>query len=276
MQQNEFRWNSADGISFYGKEWRPENTTAVICLVHGLGEHCNRYNHVAERFGQAGYAMLSFDLRGHGRSGGQRGHIPSLEAAMEDIHFLWEEAGRRFAGKSRFLYGHSLGGLLAFNYLITRQPAAAGAVITAPGLKTALHEKKFKVWLVNTLGGILPTAAIKTELDANTLARDQAVVQAYRADPLVHDDTSLGMGKCLLNAIKQIDGRASEIRLPILLAHGANDRLAYPEGSEMAAKKLPNCTLKLWPGLFHEIHNEPEQAEVLGYTQQWMDQHLPA
>lgn len=276
MPSYETTLKAFDGLDLYCRGWIPDKTPkALICLVHGLGEHCGRYAHVAEFFNRAGYALISFDLRGHGRSGGPRGHTPSFEAFMQDMDCLFQEAERRHGGLPRFLYGHSLGGILVLNYALRRKPALKGVVATSSGLRTALEQQKVKVTLARVLGTVFPAGTLPSGLDPATISRDPQVVAAYRADPLVHDSVSFGMGKYILDAIRWAFEHAAEFPLPLLLVHGTADALAFPRGSEEFAALVPkDCTLKLWPGLYHETHNEPEKAQVLEYTLEWLDARL--
>lgn len=276
MEHFEFHWKSEDGLQLYGQGWQSCGAPkAVVSLVHGLGEHSGRYAHVAETFNQAGYAVLTFDLRGHGKSEGPRGHTPSFEAFMCDIDHLLAEAAQRFPERPRFLYGHSLGGILVLNYALRRKPDLAGVIATSSGLHTALETQKAKVTLARLVGPVLPTVSLASGLDASAISRDPAVVQAYVQDPLVHDRTSFGMASSLLGAIHYALEHAPEFPLPLLLVHGTADRVAFPSSStEFAAAFQGDCTLKLWDGLYHETHNEPEKQEVLRYTIEWMERHL--
>jgi alpha-beta hydrolase superfamily lysophospholipase len=277
MNHSALHWKTEDGLTLYGQAWQPESEPkAVVCLVHGLGEHSGRYAHVGAAFNQAGYALLAFDLRGHGKSEGPRGHTPSFEAFMRDIDQFLQQAEQRFPGRPRFLYGHSLGGILVLNYALRRRPALAGVIVTSPGLHTALEQQTAKVTLARVLGRMLPAVALSSGLNPNDISRDPAVVQAYVNDPLVHDRITFGMSVQLLHAISYALDHAAEFPLPLLLVHGTADRLAFPTSStEVAAAVRGECTLKLWDGLYHETHNEPEQKEVLAFTIAWMDKRLP-
>lgn len=276
MKSSEWNWNSRDGLKMYAQSWEPEkNIKAVVYLVHGLGEHSGRYAHVGGMFANAGFALAGFDLRGHGRSGGPRGHIPSFEAFMDDIAGFEKQGEERFANLPRFLYGHSLGGILVLNYVLRRKPDFKGVISTGAGLRTALEEQKGKVLMARVLGTLLPGVAIPTGLDATTISRNQDVVEAYVNDPLVHDRMSLGFGKSMLSAIQWAFEHAPEFSLPLLIMHGTADKLGYPRGSEEFAGLVPqDCTLKLWDGLYHELHNEPEQAEVFAFIIDWMNTQL--
>lgn len=148
MKHDEFKFKSFDGLQLFGQSWQSETKSrAVICLVHGMGEHSGRYGHVADRLTQAGYSVFAFDLRGHGKSPGPRGHTPSYEALMQDISSLLEVANKQFSQLPSFLYGHSLGGNLVLNYVIRRQPKLKGVIVTGPWLRLAFEPSRFKIIL---------------------------------------------------------------------------------------------------------------------------------
>lgn len=273
MKHFEFDWKTKDDLTLFGQGWEPEiKSQAVVCLVHGLGEHSGRYAHLGEVLTASGYALLAFDLRGHGKSQGRRGHSPSIEAFIDDIAHLLVEANQRYSNLPCFLYGHSLGGILVLNYALRRKPNLTGVVASAPGLRTALESQTTKVFFARVMGSLLPGLTIPSGLDPETISRDPAVVQDYINDPLVHDRLSLGLAKNLLQAIGWIFEHAGEFPVPLLLMHGTGDKLAFPAGSQEFASLVPgDCTIKLWDGLSHEIHNEPEKGEVIAYLVGWLN-----
>ena len=277
MKTFEWEWKSFDGLTMYSKGWAPDGEPkAVVCLVHGLGEHIGRYDHVGAAFVEAGYALLGFDHRGHGKSGGPRGHAPSAEAYYKDMDAILAEASRRYPSAPRFMYGHSLGGFLSLAYALNRKPAVRGMIISSPGLMTALHEQKVKVTLAKILGAIAPTITLPSGLDARHISRDPQVVKTYVNDPLVHDKTSTGFGRAALQAGEFVFAHAAELSVPILLAYCSDDKIAFPRGSDEFAKLAPKqlVTLKRFDGLYHEPHNEPEKADVLKTYVQWLDGQL--
>ncbi|MCQ3937166.1 MAG: alpha/beta hydrolase [Chloroflexi bacterium] len=277
MKHQELKWKSHDGLDIFAQVWEPEviQPKAVVCLVHGLGEHSSRYAHVAEAFGKEGFILFTYDLRGHGRSGGLRGHISSIEDFMQDIDSLLAQARARYLGMPLFLYGHSLGGIQALYYGLTRKPDVKGVIATGAALHSALEKQPLKIFLANLLGSLTPTTILSSGLDAKALSHDPKVVEAYINDPLVHDKASLGFGKIMLGVTKWILAHAGEFPLPLLLMHGKEDDIAYPSSSiEFAASLKEKCTLVLWEGGYHEIHNEPEKAEVLKTMTLWMDARL--
>jgi len=277
MRHFETSWKARDGLDIFTQGWEPTVLVpkAVICLVHGLGEHAGRYAHVAEAFGKEGYILFGADLRGHGRSGGPRGHISSIEDFMQDIDVLFEQARLRYPGLPLFLYGHSLGGIQVLHYGLTRKPNVKGVIATSSGLHTAIEAQAVKVMMAKVLGSLLPTVAIASGLDPKTISRDEKVVQTYLKDPLVHDKISLGFGKVMIGVTTWTLAHAGEFSLPLLLMHGKADELAFPSSStEFAAPLKDKCTLVLWEDAYHELHNEPEKEEVFKTMTLWMDARL--
>jgi len=277
MKHFETSWKARDGLDIFAQGWEPTVLVpkAVVCLVHGLGEHSSRYAHVAEAFGKEGFILFGADLRGHGRSGGPRGHISSFEDFMQDIDMLFEQARQRYPGLPLFLYGHSLGGIQVLHYGLTRKPDVKGVIATSSGLHTAIEKQTLKVMIVKMLGSLLPTVALPSGLDSKTISRDEKVVQAYNNDPLVHDKISLGFGKVMLGITSWTLAHAGEFSLPLLLLHGKADALAFPSSStEFAAPLKEKCTLVLWEDAYHELHNEPEKEEVFKTMTLWMDARL--
>lgn len=277
MKHSELNWKSRDGLDIFAQSWESTilQPKAVVCLVHGLGEHTSRYAHVAEAFGKEGYVLFGADLRGHGRSGGARGHISSIEDFMLDIDELLAQTHVRYPGLPIILYGHSLGGILVLHYGLIRKPNIKGVIATSSGLRTALEGQPLKIALAKALGSIIPTVSIASGLDANAISRDQKVVEIYNNDKLVHDKVSLGFGKTMISVVAWTLGHASEFSLPLLLLHGKADAIAFPSGSvEFAAPLKEKCTLVLWDDAYHELHNEPEKNEVFETMTIWMDARL--
>jgi acylglycerol lipase len=275
MAQYEFTRNGFDGLNLYFRAWQTEQEQkGVICLVHGLGEHSGRYANWADLLNQAGYSLLTYDLRGHGKSAGQRGHVRSFEDYLKDTDLFLKEAQDRYPGVAMFLYGHSLGALIVSEYVLSRKPKLNGVIITALSNKTPLQEQKIKVALSKLLGTLVPRISLSSGLIPSTISKDPEVVRQYVNDPLVHHQVSLGWGKSALDNIAWIEQHANEWTLPVLFMHGEKDQLGYAEGSrQFAAKIKGDCTLKIWPGLFHEVHNEPEKEVVFAFLRNWLDEH---
>ncbi len=273
MKQGEMNWVSYDGLPLFAQKWEPDGEIkGVINLIHGHGDHSGRFAHWAKRFNSAGYALVSFDLRGHGRSGGKRGHCPSFDHFADDITIMLQKSEELFPKIKPFLYGHSLGGIILLYFLIQRQPEVKGAIVTSPALRSKVQEQKAKVAMTLLLGSILPTLTIPTALEIDALSRDESVLNKYINDPLVHEKISLQLGKRTIGAIDFIFKNAAMINLPLLLLHGSDDRICYARGSEELASLIDkNCSFKLFEGCYHELHNEPEKDDVFNFLIGWIN-----
>ncbi len=278
MAHDEFELTAFDGIKLYFQEWRSEDDPkGVVCLVHGLGEHSGRYAHWAAMLNRAGYAVLTFDLRGHGKSSGQRGHVSDYEDYLKDIDLLMKEVRQRYPSRMYFLYGHSLGAVITSAYVLDRKPRLNGAILTALSTKTSLQEQKSKILLAKILAAVAPRMSMSSGLVPETISRDLEVVNRYINDPLVHHKVSVIWGVKTLDTIVFIEAHAGEWDIPVLIMHGEKDRLAFVDGSrEFASKIKGDYTLKVWDGLYHEIHNELEKEEVFNFLLKWLNTHLMA
>ena len=230
---------------------------------------------MAERLARAGYAGYAGDHPGHGRSPGSRGNIGSMAATVDGVDQVVRVAADRHAGLPLFLYGHSLGGLIALQYL-TGSPDARirGAVISAPALDTGAASG-LQRRLAPLLSRLLPDLGVLT-LDADTISRDPAVVAAYRADPLNHTGkVRARTGTEMMLATAAMPERLRSLTLPLFVLHGGADRLMPPAASELvpAHAGSADVTRTVYPGLYHEPHNEPEQEQVLDDVVAWLDAH---
>jgi acylglycerol lipase len=279
MMQIETNWKTRDGLSLYAGIREPENISpkAVVCLVHGIGEHGGRYTHVGDAFTREGFVFMSPDMRGHGKSEGKRGHLASAETILHDIDGYLEEARNRYPGIPLILYGHSLGGIFVLYYGLKRKQGMSGVICTSPGLRNALQDQPVKVLAARILGTLVPGLTIPTGLEVSAISRDAKVVEDYRNDPLVHDKMSVGFGKVMLEIIPCTMEHSGEFSYPLLLMHGSEDSIAFVSGSKAFAASLDGkCNLVIWEGATHELHNEPEKAEVLMTMTDWIGHHFTA
>ncbi len=266
--------HTIDGLELFTQGWKTETEPkGVICLVHGLGEHSSRYAHLADVLVKAGYPLLTFDLRGHGRSGGKRGHIPSYQIFLDDVKLLLGEAKKRYPHAPKFLYGHSMGGGLVLNYALRRQTPLAGVIATGPALRLGFEPPAIQVALAKLMDSIWPAFTQPSDLDTKALSRDPEVVRRYEEDPLVHDRVSARSFSGFYQAGLWALEHAEEFSVPLLLMHGSEDRLTSPGASQTFADRVgQGCTFKRWEGLYHEIHNEPEQQQVFDFLLRWLQQ----
>ncbi len=276
MNQEEFRLTASDGVALFAQRWEPDQKpVGVICLVHGLGEHSGRYDHLAEVLAQAGYATMAIDLRGHGLTPGKRGHVSSYRRMLDDITLLLQEAQKRHPGVPLFLYGHSMGGGLVLNYALRRDAPLAGVIATGPALRLGFEPPVIQVALTKLMNAIWPAFTQASGLDPESLSRDSKVVQRYQADPLVHDQVSASLFNGFYQAGLWALEHAEAFPVPLLLMHGSEDQLTSSEASrEFAHRVGETCTFRLWQGLYHEIHNEPEQDQVFAFLLGWLRQSV--
>ncbi len=277
MKHFETRWETSEKVNIFAQGWEPETQVpkAVVCLVHGVGEHTSRYAHVAAALVNSGYALFGADMRGHGKSGGKRGHIPSEEATMLEIDMLIQQAESLYLGIPVILYGHSLGGIRVLHYVLKRKPNIRGVIATSSGLRNSVEKQTIKILFAKAFGFLFPGLQLRSGLDVNAISRDPEVISAYRNDPMIHDFISLGFGTIMLAAAKWSLQHAAEFTLPLLLLHGSADAIAYPSGSnEFAASLDGKCTFILFDGAYHELHNEPEKVLVFKAITDWIDSLL--
>lgn len=256
--------------AFYSFEAQGEPRAAIL-LVHGLGEHSGRYTGWAARFNERGVTLLAFDLPGHGRTEGRWGVIPSPDKVYDTIDKILQEMRETYPGVPLFIYGHSLGGGIVLNYLIRRKPEVTGAIVTSPWVILSEAPHPLKMLLANVAGTLMPGMTQPSGLNTEYLSRDPEVAKAYRNDPLVHGLISAGLYRWMTTAAKETTARASEIVIPLLLAHGRDDMITSPSGSVQIAGSAPKATLKLWDGGYHELHNDPLKEDHFDFITEWMD-----
>ncbi|HUR52060.1 MAG TPA: lysophospholipase [Mycobacteriales bacterium] len=264
------------GGSVYWQSWTPDDIKAVVVISHGLAEHSGRYAHVAARLNDAGYAVYALDHRGHGRTDGTAGNVEGFTHLRRDLDNLLTKARGEHPGLPVFLLGHSFGGLVALDFLIDRgESGVTGLVLSGPYID-AEAGNAVQRRLAPLLAALAPNAGVAT-LDATTVSRDPAEVARYVEDPLnYHGKVRARSGAEMLAAAGRVVSGVSRLTLPVLIMHGAADRLAPPGGSKLVAERIRSTdkTLTLYDGLFHEIFNEPEKDQVLGDVVTWLDKHI--
>lgn len=266
---------NAEGLQLFVAHWPVEKPRAVIALVHGQGEHIGRYQHLATWFGQRDIAIVGFDHQGHGRSEGKRGHAKNLDVLLDDIGQHLEATRAMYPGVPLFLYGHSMGGGLALNYVTRRHPTLDGLICTGPWIRLAFEAPAIKILAGKILRRFMPALTLPTGLAAHFISHDEAVVKAYQTDPLVHGQVSAAAGIALLEASEWLDQWAGVLSMPTLLHHGGGDKItSAPATRAFAARAQGDVTYQEWPGLYHEIHNEKEQAQVFAHTLAWMEEKV--
>lgn len=261
----------------FRRSWHPDgDPQAVILLVHGLGEHSGRYEHVARFCTARGFAVHAIDHYGHGKSDGQRGYVERFSVYLDGVAALLHEVQAEHPRRPLFLLGHSMGGLIGAASLFEHQAAFRGCVLSGPAFKSDQAPPALVMAFVRFLSVLAPTAPL-IQLDATGISRDPRMVEAYVADPLVHHGKlSARLITELSKAMAATLGRAADIQLPIFLMHGEKDVLASPAGSIEMHEHVSSAdkAIKIYPGLYHEIFNEPEQHQVLADMSGWLEARI--
>ena len=269
----------ADGETIYRCSWIPEGPLRAQCtLLHGYAEHCHRYGALIDALNGAGIAVFALDQKGHGQSKGRRAYITDFRSLVPDAVTTMRWASDQAPGVPRLLFGHSMGGALAALVAMDHPELVDLLMLSAPAVKISEDISPFlqKIsGVVSTLLPLLPAAKIDNAL----LSRDQQVVDDYLADPMVYSGGILARsGHSLLSTERLVLARGQALKTPVLLQHGSADGLADPRGAKQlhAGAASDDKTLKMYEGLYHEIFNEPEQAQVRSDLLSWLDQRLPA
>ncbi len=267
-----FELGTADGLSLAGQAWLPPAPRALIALVHGIAEHGGRYAWLAERAGARGIGMATVDLRGHGRSPGERSYVERFDDYLLDVDALLARARELAPGAPLFLMGHSMGGAIALRWLAQRREALAGLVLSSAALKIGGDVPRVLIALAPLLSRWLPHLR-GTRLDPALISRDAAAVAAYVGDPLVSlKAPPARTGAELLAAMALNRAAASGLALPLYLFHGDADRLTDPGGSREIRDAWggPDKTLRLWPGSRHETLNDFDREAVTAELLDWV------
>lgn len=271
----EFNWQTKDGLQLFAKEWKVADPKAVIALVHGFGEHVVRYDAMAAYYNARGYAMIGSDHRGHGQSEGRRGHTPDYQLFMDEIHELIDVCKERYPGKPLIIYGHSMGGNLTLNYLMQNaDPALQLTVVTSPWIRLVQEPPAFLKWIVNLVKKISPTFSQGKKI-GTYVSRVQEEVDLYMNDPLNHGTISVSLASAMFKACDRIEQFQGKLPVPALIMHAGDDQITSKVATESFVKQLKSkVTMKIWPGLYHEIHNESIREQVYDYTIEWLDKQL--
>jgi alpha-beta hydrolase superfamily lysophospholipase len=261
-----------DGTATYTREWAPDPAAeprGALLLVHGLGEHSGRYEHVARRLGAIGLTVHGYDLRGHGRSEGPRGSLPADDALLDDLRFVFEQIE-----PEPIVLGHSLGGTLAARAASGGWIAPRALILSSPGL--ALHVDPVRATALKLARRALPDRALPNMLPAAKLSHDAAEVAAYRSDELVHDRITPRMFWFLLEAGAAVRRDAAKLPPATLLLAAGDDRIVDAAGSRELAGALPAEDVRIYDGLYHEIFNErePDRTRVLDDLVAWIERRL--
>ena len=255
--------------------YEPPTPRAAILMLHGWSDHAGRWSGVGERLRDAGYGVYLLDQRGHGHSGGQRGHLSRFSQLLGDLQAFRRAVRSRVPGVPQVLVGHSFGGLVALRYLET-QPSdpIAAAVVSSPWLALAAHPPAWKLVLGRILADLWPSVHLSAGIDSAWVSRDPVVNAAYDADPLVHGLMTPGAWREIQWAQRAVPADSSRIDVPILFLLGGEDRIVDAHGARAFADGLNSVAQVRWYAeMFHEVLHDPQREQVFGDTLQFLADH---
>lgn len=275
---------TADGLALHLHDWKPAGTPrGQVLIVHGLGEHGGRYAHVAADLQSKGWVVVAYDQRGHGHSAGAQGDIANDDSLLADLGAVIDKLRGASVPGPLVMLGHSLGGLLAARYVaegLAAQPAAwwrevDALVLSSPALDPGTNAVQKA--LLSVVPKVLPHLRVNNGLKPDWISSDPAVVKAYVDDPLVHDRISGALAQFIVRSGPEVQAVAGRWKLPTLLMWAGADKCVRPDGSVEFAAAVPRevVTVHEWPGLSHEIFNEPEKAQVIAMLNRWLDGRYP-
>jgi alpha-beta hydrolase superfamily lysophospholipase len=277
IRRRELVFEGCGGLDLFARSWLPDRPERAILLVHGWAEHSGRYEHVGAWLAARGCAVHAYDHRGHGRSGGPRGHARRFEDLLDDLEIALSRVREETPGLPLFLVGHSMGGLVAAAFAVERAPAVSGVVTSGAALAVADVPSRAQLFALRLLARVAPRLHMDRPIATDALSRDPEVGRAYAEDPAVLRRMTLAMGAGFLSAVGRTVASADRVRVPMLLLHGGDDPLCPSEGSRRFFEGLssPASDLRVYPGLRHEIFNEPERESVFEDVLGWMRRTAP-
>jgi len=277
IETSEGTFTGSGAVPIRWQRSAPPRPRGVVLVVHGYAEHLGRYADLFAHLTARELAVAGVDLRGHGRSGGPRGHCLDFAELIADVYLLAAAAERWWPETPRLLFGHSMGGLVGILYLLHHPETVRAAALSAPALRIPDEGPRLLRWVATVLGRVAPRVGFQTKLDARALSRDPAVGEAYVADPLVHRRATAGFVRALQAAQAMARLDAASLRIPLLVLQGDADRIVDPAGARELDSRL-TCPheLVMLPGYYHELLNEPpaERGRVLDLLDRWIDRWL--
>jgi alpha-beta hydrolase superfamily lysophospholipase len=273
------RFPGAGGVQLFYQAWLPPEAShrAVLVNLHGLGDHSGLYPNLASYFPPRRIAVYAYDMRGNGRSPGQRGHVREWGEYRGDLTAFLDQVKNWEGAKPLFLLGNSLGGLVVLEYALLHPGGLSGVIASAPPLGM-LGVPPLLMALGRVLSRVLPRFAIKTGMDLSGLARDPAVMEAVLADPLFHRWGTARLSTEVTQAIERVQAAAAKFSLPLLILHGSEDRMVPPDGSRrfFAQVQHPDREYREYPGAYHGLFADLGYDDVLRDLERWIEAHIPA
>ncbi len=278
MQHTDGHFAGVGGLELYRRCWHPESSPrAAIVLVHGVGEHSGQYMNVVGPIVEAGYTVCSYDQRGHGKSPGPRVHINRWTEYRDDLTTYVRIVAEQVPETPIILYGHSMGSLVVLDYLLQRPEGLTGAIISGVAIEPVGVGNRATIAMARVLTHVLPRLSVSLGIDDDALTRDPQAQEARAADPLVTGRATVRWGTESLDTVERIKKDMSSIDLPLLVIHGGADQLNCPEGAKalFSAARNADKTLRIYPGVYHEPHNDLGHEQVAADVREWLAHLTP-
>lgn len=278
MIQNEHTFQNKDQTTLFYHEWLPndDNIRAVVFIVHGVGEHSGSYRHVAESFTQAGFACYGIDHRGHGKSGGMKVYFTDIGDVVDDLRQLFEMIQTQYTDKPILIFGHSMGSLASLEFTLRYQQDIKALALTGTAITGEELQPAWLVALVQQAAKIIPKVRLAPPSSADILTTDEEQVKIREADPLTDQGMwRIGTSVAMLKAGRSIQERAHQLTLPILAMHGGADQLVPSSGATYLKEHVQSddITIKIYPGLRHELVNEIGRDAIIQEITDWLVAH---
>ncbi|MEM9273378.1 MAG: lysophospholipase [Cyanobacteria bacterium P01_F01_bin.143] len=270
----EGKFIGADGLQLYYQSWHPQAITkAIVILVHGLGVHSNIFDRVVEFLVAHNYGVYGLDLRGHGRSPGQRGYINSWREFREDLQAFHKLVREKEPNLPLFLLGQSLGGTISLDYALRFGEQLQGVILLSPALAVGISPLKIVIGKI--LSQVMPRFSLDTGIRLTTSSRDPKIITTLAEDPLRHTRGTARLSTEFLQTVNWIKTHTEMLQVPLLILHGGADKIVSPESSRLLFEQITfeDKERKLYPESYHVLQNDLNYQEILADLEDWLDQH---
>ena len=276
MKTTKETFEARDGLQLFYRDWQPEgDATAVVAVIHGYGDHSGRYGYLAEHLVRAGYVVCAYDLRGHGRSHGPRGHIGHFSDYVEDTATFLGLVRERWPRPPVTLFGHSMGGLVALRYAEENPGDVGSLILSSPFLKMRVAMSGWRVHFLRVAAAVTPRSPIANPVKGEMLSRDADQAAAYETDPFVHHFATAGWAGEVLQAQARARRSAGVLSCPLLVVYSADDPIADPAAIDEFCARVTagDKTVLRYEGYRHETFNDLGRETVLGEIEGWLATH---
>ncbi len=265
---------ASDGLCLRSFAWQPTQmpVRGVVVITHGIRDYALRYQRFAEQLTKQGFAVFAQDLRGHAHSGGERQRFDSMARMVEDTDLMVNVAKQRFPKVPLYVYGHSLGGLITARYSLDHADKLSGVVLSGAALQRPHSVSGFSAGLAKTVAWVAPGLKV-VQVDDREFSKDKNVMAALAIDPLIsRDKLPAATAAATLNAIADVQQRMGQLKLPLMVIYGTSDSVNPIEGSQalVQAATSKDKTLKSYPGVYHDMLNEPERDQIAADIIAWL------